>query len=109
MMKVKYALNHHWCETTLLPQAVLNYVMSRDFIVKKYVQLRDQFCILTRMNKSMTLFYIRIFSVFALLCNTSACQLQVHESYVCHNDIWIAQWVNKCYPYSTQDLTLILA
>ena len=36
-MKVKYALNHHWYETGLLSQAVLNYVMSRDFIIKKSV------------------------------------------------------------------------
>ena len=30
-MKVKYTLNHHWCETSnqlIIPQAVLNYVMS---------------------------------------------------------------------------------
>ena len=65
-MQANYALNHHWCETGLFPQAVLNYVMSRDFIIKKPVQLRDQSCILTRMKKSMALFHIRIFSVFSL-------------------------------------------
>ena len=55
-MKVNYALNHLWCETSLLSQAVLNYVMSRD-----------QFCILT-LNEEicMVLFCIRIFSVFSL-------------------------------------------
>ena len=34
LMKVNYALNHHCYETSLFPQAVLNYVMSIDFIVK---------------------------------------------------------------------------
>ena len=52
-MKVNYALDHHYCETSLLPQAVLNYLISRDFIVKKSVQLKDQFCILTKMKKSV--------------------------------------------------------
>ena len=31
------ALNHHWCETILLPQAVLKHVVSRDFILKNSV------------------------------------------------------------------------
>ena len=111
MMKVNYALNHHWCETSLLPQAVLNYVMSRDSIVKKSVQLRDQFCTLTRMKKSVwhcvisNFFYIIVIT----LCIISACWSQVHGSYVCHNDNWIDQWVSKCDPLSTLDLTLILA
>ena len=52
-MKVSYALNHHWYETSLLHQAVLSYVMSRYFIVKKSVYLRDRFCILTKMKKSV--------------------------------------------------------
>ena len=53
-MKVNYALNHDWYETSLLPQAVLNYVMSIDFIIKKSVQLKaKQFCILTKMKKSV--------------------------------------------------------
>ena len=33
-LKVNNALNHHWYETSLLPQAILKHVMSRDFIVK---------------------------------------------------------------------------
>ena len=32
----------HWCEASLLPQAVLKHVVSRDFIVKKFAQ--DQLC-----------------------------------------------------------------
>ena len=32
----------HWCETSLLPQAVLKHVVSRDFIVKKFSW--DQLC-----------------------------------------------------------------
>ena len=33
-LKVNNVLNHHWCETSLLPQAILKHVVSRDFIVK---------------------------------------------------------------------------
>ena len=40
-MKVNYAMIH-WCETSLLPQAVLKHVVSRDFIVKKFSW--DQLC-----------------------------------------------------------------
>ena len=32
----------HWCETSLLPQAILKHVVSRDFIVKKFSW--DQLC-----------------------------------------------------------------
>ena len=67
-MKVNYALNHDWYETSLLPQAVLSYVMSIDFIVKKSVQLKAiQFCILTKMKKSVWHCVISelYFSVFA--------------------------------------------
>ena len=32
------ALKYHWCETSLLSQAVLKYVVSKDFIFKKSVQ-----------------------------------------------------------------------
>ena len=36
MVKVKHALNHHWCETSLLAtSSFLKHVMSRNFIVKK--------------------------------------------------------------------------
>ena len=31
------ALNHHWCETSLLPQVVLKHVVSRDSILKNSV------------------------------------------------------------------------
>ena len=31
------ALNHHWYETSLLPQAILKYVVARDFILKNSV------------------------------------------------------------------------
>ena len=97
-MKMNHALNHHWYETNLqlitVPQAVLNHVMPRDFIVKMSVQLRDWFCILTIMKKSV---WHQNFSVLtlqlALRYITSACASQVHGSYVCHNDIWVAQCV----------------
>ena len=68
-MKVNYALNHDWYETSLLPQAVLNYVMSIDFIVKKSVELKAmQLCILTKIKKSVWHCVISelYFSVFAL-------------------------------------------
>ena len=31
------SLNHHWCEGSLLPQAVLKHVVSRNFILKNSV------------------------------------------------------------------------
>ena len=34
------ALNHHWCEISLLPQAVLKQVVSRDFILKNILCMR---------------------------------------------------------------------
>ena len=64
-----YALNYHWYEpANYVPQAVLNYSICRDFIANKVWQLRDQFCILTKMKKSvaMAMFNIRILSVFTL-------------------------------------------
>ena len=36
-MKMTHALNHHWYENSLLPQAALNYVVSRVLIVKHSV------------------------------------------------------------------------
>ena len=30
-LKVNNAPNHHWCETSLLPLAILNCVVSRQF------------------------------------------------------------------------------
>ena len=36
-LKVNNALNNHWCETSLLSQAILKQVVSRDFIVKNLV------------------------------------------------------------------------
>ena len=36
-LKVNNALNRHWCETSLLPQAILKHVVSRDFFVKNLV------------------------------------------------------------------------
>ena len=39
--------------------------------------------------------YQNFFCSFITLCITSACGSQVHGSYVCHNDIWIDQWVNN--------------
>ena len=80
-MKVIYALNHHW-----LHQAVLNYVISRDSIVKKSVQLRDQIDLYPYKNEETCMAL-----VFALLFITSVCGSQVaHGSYVCHSDIWNA-------------------
>ena len=32
------ALKYHWCETSLLSQAVLKHVVSKDFIFKKSVK-----------------------------------------------------------------------
>ena len=32
---------YHWCETSLLSQAVLKHVVSKDFILKKSVQGRN--------------------------------------------------------------------
>ena len=52
----------------------------------------------------MALFHISFFCIFITLCITSACGSQVHGSYICHNDICIDQWVNKCDPLSTLDL-----
>ena len=36
VLKVSNALNQYWCETSLLPQAILKPVVSRDFIVKTW-------------------------------------------------------------------------
>ena len=38
-LKVNNALNHHWCETSLLPQAILKHVVSRDLIVRTWYML----------------------------------------------------------------------
>ena len=52
-----------------------------------------------KLKKSVWHCFISEFSVFplqfALLCINiyTACGSQVHESHVCHSDIWIAQWV----------------
>ena len=35
-LKVSNTLNQYWCETSLLPQAILKHVVSRDFIVKTW-------------------------------------------------------------------------
>ena len=70
-MKVNYALNHHWYETNLLFQAVLNYVMSTDLIVKEvcaiegpvlYPYKNEEICV--------ALFHIRIFCVYITIFTT---------------------------------------
>ena len=38
-LKVNNTLNHHWCETSLLPQAVLKHVMPKDFFVINLVHV----------------------------------------------------------------------
>ena len=90
-------------------------MMSKDFIVKVVVQLRNQFCILNK-NKEICMalfhtdqnFFCIYITLCIILCITSACGSQVHGSTntICHNDIYIAQWVNECDPLSTLDLTL---
>ena len=42
-LKVSNALNQYWCETSLLPQAILKHAVSRDFIVKTWY-ICDQYC-----------------------------------------------------------------
>ena len=37
-MGLMNALKYHWYETSLLSQAVLKHVVSKDFILKKSVQ-----------------------------------------------------------------------
>ena len=32
------ALKYHWCETSFLSQAVLKHVVSKDIIIKKFLQ-----------------------------------------------------------------------
>ena len=76
----------YWCETSLfLSQAVLKYVVSKDFFFKKSVQ-KDQFCILPRMKKSMALFHIKKFSCHVTLATfkmkTSTCGSQVGHIWV---------------------------
>ena len=51
------ALNRNWCETSLLPQAVLKHVITRDFILKKSVHETSSVpCQEQRIH--MALFYI---------------------------------------------------
>ena len=111
MMKVNYALNHHWCETSLLSQAVLNYMWCPEISLLKNlcnwgissVSLQEW-----RNLYGIIVSYQNFFCIcIIILCITSACGSQVHGSYVWHYNIWIDQWINKCEPLSTLDLTLM--
>ena len=92
LLKVNHALNHHCCKTTLLLQAVLKHVMSRDFILKMMnVCIWNQFCILSRATKSMALFHFIIFIMSLCIIvkkRTSACR--PHEDL-----IWITLRVSE--------------
>ena len=64
-MKVNFALNHHWCKTNLLPQAVLSYVIFRDFYCQKIHAIEGS-VVYPYKNEviCMTLFHIRFFLYF---------------------------------------------
>ena len=65
------ALNHHWYETSLLPQAVLKHVAPRDLhpeiLFSRSLYIRP-ILILSRMKKSTAMFHTRIFPI--LFCIT---------------------------------------
>ena len=95
LIKVNYALNHHWYETSLLPQAVLNYMWYPEISLSKSLcNWGSSSVSLQNKEICMALFHIRIFSVFtlqfALLCTTLVCGSQV---YTCmgHN-LCMSQW-----------------
>ena len=86
---------YHWCETSLLSQAVLKHVVSKDFTFKKSVQGTGSVCTLPRMKKSMIgiVPYQKLFMscYITFKKKTSTCGSQV-GSYVGH--IRIVLWVS---------------
>ena len=89
LLKVNYVLNHNYCKTSLLLQAVLKHVMSRDFILKMMdVCIWNQFCIFSRATKSMALFHFTMSLCIIVKKRTSACR--PHEGL-----IWITLRVNE--------------
>ena len=73
---------YYWCEFSLLSQAVLKHVVSKDFIFKKLVQGTGS----ARMKKSMALLHIKKFSCHATLATfkkkTSTCGSQVGHMWI---------------------------
>ena len=115
-MKVNYPLNHYWYDTNLLPHTVFNYVMSRDFIVKKSVQWGTNSVSLQNWrNLYGIVSYQNFFCIYITICISSACGSQVHVWVICmsqwHLDCSVSQVGQQVWamPLSTVDLTLILA
>ena len=80
------ALKYHWWETSLLSQAVLRHVVSKDFISRSLCKGP-----VPRMKKSIALFHIKNFSCHVtLLLNFN--MWITSRSYVGH--IWIVLWVS---------------
>ena len=96
------ALNHHWYETSLLPQAVLKHVVFRDFIPKNSV--RGTNCV--SWTKIWHCFISDFFHVILHnFLKENFSMWVTRGSYVGH--IWIAlwvKWVNWCDPLSTLKL-----
>ena len=100
------ALKNHWCETTLLSQAVLKHVVFKEFTFKKSVQGTNSVAILPRMKKFMTLFHIKnYFSCHVILLKRKL-QHVGHKWVICwsHLDCSVGQWIEwlkRCDPLST--------
>ena len=104
---VNYALNHHWCETSLLLQAALNYICDvQRFHCQKWgissVSLQEW----------RNLYGIRIFSVFSLLqCVGQKCMGHMYvtmasglisgSTSVTHFQLWIwhSFWHENLWDY----------
>ena len=80
------ALKYHWCEASLLSQAVLKNVVSQDFIFKSLCQR-------PKMKKSMALP-----APYKLKENlNSTCGSQVDHMWPgSHPHCSVGQWVNRC-------------
>ena len=96
LVKVNYALimNYHWYKTSLLPQAVLCDVQR--FYYQKSVQLRDQFCILTKMKNSVWYCFI---SGFFLCLHYNFVLATLHYFSMWLTSAWVicmSQWHLDC-------------
>ena len=95
------ALKYHWCETSLLSQAVLKHVVSKYFIFKKSVQgTGSESC-----QKLRNLWHCSISTIFHVMLQRNLQHVD-HKWVICgsHPDCSVGQWVkwvNRCDPLST--------
>ena len=96
-MKVNYALNHHWYETSLLPQVVFNYVCDVQIFHRQKVCAIVRLLLYPYKNKEtcMALFHIR-FCVYNRICITlhyiTLSMWQLTSAWV----ICMSQWYPDC-------------